>query len=65
MNISSFLFGGNKYIYVLSQPRRASFHLKIRQENYFYDEESFWGAENRIWWNLVLHPFWTPLADFF
>ena len=24
-----------------------------------------WHAENRIWWNLVFHPFWNPLCGFF
>ena len=39
------------------------FHLKTRQEYFFYDQESF-DMLKRILWNLVFHPFGTPSADF-
>ena len=50
-------------VYVLSHHTlpRASFYLKINTTGVLLLWSGIaWHAKNRIWWNLVFHPFWHP-----
>jgi len=54
-------------VYVLSHHTlpRASFYLKINTTGVLLLWSGIvWHAENRIWWNLVFHPFWHPFCWF-